>query len=100
MSARSAGAPARARRLGVALGAAAIVAALPRVAGASGFDSPENGIEQMGRGSAWVARADDPLAVHYNPAAIAFQATSLHLGSTFMFASRCFDRRGPGDQPV
>ena len=48
----------------------------------SGFDSPDNGVEQVGRGSAWVARADDPLAAFYNPAAIAFQATSVHLGAT------------------
>ena len=61
-------------------------------AASSGLDSPESGVEQVGRGSAWLARADDPLAVYYNPAAIAFQATSLHIGAQLMMANKCYTR--------
>src|SRR5262249_48549270 len=55
---------------------------------------------QVGRGSAWLARADDPLAVYFNPAALAFQASGVHVGAQLMFMNRCFARRGPGDVPV
>lgn len=61
-------------------------------AASSGIDSPESGVEQVGRGSAWLARADDPLAVYYNPAAIAFQATGVHLGAQLMFSKKCYTR--------
>jgi long-chain fatty acid transport protein len=85
----------------IAAGAVGLLALAPRGARASnGLDAPENGIEQMGRGAAWVARADDPLAVHYNPAAMAFQANGIHLGSTFIFLSRCFNRLGADGKPV
>jgi long-subunit fatty acid transport protein len=66
----------------------------------SGIDSPDSGVVQMGRGSAWVARADDPLAAYFNPAAMAFQATSVHVGAQLMMQSRCFTRVGPDGQPV
>ena len=80
--------------------AAASLATAGVAAASSGLDSPENGVVQMGRGSAWVARADDPLAAYYNPAAIAFQATSVHLGAPLMFLSRCFTRLDANGQPV
>src|SRR5438105_2735307 len=69
-------------------------------AASSGIDSPESGVVQVGRGSAWVARADDPLAVYFNPAAIAFQPTGVHVGAQLMMASRCFTRLGADGQPV
>ena len=72
---------------GVAMMAGAGVAAA-----SSGLDSPESGVEQVGRGSAWLARADDPLAVYYNPAAMAFQATGVHVGAQLMLANRCYTR--------
>ncbi len=67
----------------------------------SGIDSPESGVVQVGRGSAWLARADDPLAAYFNPAAMAFQTTSVHAGVQLMMQSRCFTRVGPsiGGQP-
>jgi long-chain fatty acid transport protein len=66
----------------------------------SGLDSPDSGVVQMGRGSAWTARADDPLAVYFNPAAMAFQATSVHLGAQLLMSKKCFTRVGPNGQPV
>jgi long-chain fatty acid transport protein len=44
-----------------------------------------------------VARADDPLAVFFNPAALARQATGVHLGAHLMFLDRCFTRLGPDE---
>lgn len=65
----------------------------------SGIDSPESGVVQVGRGSAWVARADDPLAAYFNPAAMAFQANGVHAGVQLMMQNRCFTRVMPG-QPT
>lgn len=58
----------------------------------SGLDSPDSGVVQGGRGSAWLARADDPMAVYFNPAAMAFQPTSVHLGAQMLFLNRCYTR--------
>ena len=69
-------------------------------AASSGIDSPESGVTQVGRGSAWLARADDPLAVYFNPAALAFQASGVHVGAQLMFMNRCFTRKGPGNVVV
>jgi long-subunit fatty acid transport protein len=69
-------------------------------AASSGIDSPESGVVQVGRGSAWVARADDPLAVYFNPAAMAFQANSVHVGTQLMIQNRCFTRLGLDGKPV
>jgi long-chain fatty acid transport protein len=54
----------------------------------------------LARGSAWVARADDPLAAYFNPAAMAFQPTGVHLGAQLMMRSSCFTRVGPDGNPV
>jgi long-subunit fatty acid transport protein len=82
-------------------GALSVVTAWTGAAVASsGIDSPDVGVVQMGRGSAWLVRADDPVAVYMNPAAIAFQATSLHLGGQLLVENRCFTREGAGGQPV
>ena len=84
----------------VGLGAV-ILLAIPRAAVAStGVDSPDNGVEQLGRGDAWVARADDPLAAYYNPAALATQASGVHLGLHLMFMHPCFTRVDVNGQPV
>jgi long-subunit fatty acid transport protein len=52
----------------------------------------EAGVANISLGSAWVATADDPIAVYYNPAAIARQRTSIHGGADFMSLDRCFAR--------
>lgn len=85
------------RRLGWSRAAAvcagvSLLATASVASASSGIDSPESGVAQVGRGSAWLARADDPLAVYYNPAAIAFQATGVHLGAQLMFAKKCYTR--------
>src|SRR5215468_4091677 len=87
------------RLAGVAAGAA-VVAGAGGAGASSGIDSPESGVVQMGRGSAWVARADDPLAVYFNPAAMAFQPTGVHLGAQLMMRSSCFTRVGPDGKAV
>jgi long-subunit fatty acid transport protein len=88
-----------ARLAAIAASAAALIAARPALA-SSGIDSPDSGVEQLGRGSAWVARADDPLAAYFNPAALAFQSSGVHLGGHLMFMKRCFTRQGDGGAPV
>lgn len=81
---------------GAAGGVAALGVALSaQVAGASnGLESPEAGAYQVGRGGAWLARADDPLAVYFNPAGLVRQATGVHLGAHLMFLDRCYARKG------
>lgn len=50
---------------------AATVAALPTsLAHAGGFEFPDNGVRALGRGGAFVARADDPTAIYHNPSGI------------------------------
>lgn len=66
----------------------------------SGIDSPENGAEQVGRGSAWLARAETPLAAYYNPAALVRQSNGVELGVHLMFMNQCFSRLGPDGKPV
>lgn len=76
-----------------AVGASVSVMATAAVAGASsGIESPEGGVELIGRGAAWLARADSPLAVYYNPAALAWQATGVHAGALFLFSNKCYTR--------
>jgi long-chain fatty acid transport protein len=90
----------RRRAAGAAAFALALLTAGGRAAASSGIDSPESGVEQVGRGSAWLARADDPLAVYFNPAALAYQSSGVHLGAQLMFMNRCFTRKGDGGAPV
>lgn len=73
------------------MGCGVVAGAAPAFA-SSGIDSPEAGVVQMGRGSAWLARADDPLAFFFNPAAMAFQASSFHIGAQLLFSKTCFSR--------
>ncbi|APR83228.1 Hypothetical protein A7982_08577 [Minicystis rosea] len=61
-------------------------------AASSGIESPESGVELIGRGSAWLARADTPLAAFYNPAAMAWQPTGVHVGALTLFSNKCFTR--------
>ena len=84
-------------RVSLALATAALVGgglASPRAAHAEGgFDlGGDTGVVQQGKGGAWVATADDPLATFMNPAGLAGQASGVHLGSHFMYMRRCFRR--------
>jgi long-subunit fatty acid transport protein len=81
----------------LAIGSLALLAATSvslQAAASNGLESPDNGAYQVGRGGAWLARADDPLAVYFNPAGLVRQATGVHLGAHLMFLSRCYDRTG------
>jgi long-chain fatty acid transport protein len=87
----------------LALGTSALLgvtaAALPALA-SSGLDSPDNGAYQVGRGGAWLARADDPLAAYFNPAGLVRQASGVHLGAHLMFMNRCYARTGQDVDPT
>jgi hypothetical protein len=67
---------------------------------ADGLESPASGTMQLGRGGAWLARADDPLAAFFNPAAMVRNPSGVHLGATLMLRSHCYERRGPDGQPL
>ena len=66
----------------------------------SGIESPEAGATQVGRGGAWLVRADDPLAAYLNPAALVTQGHGVSGGLQLLFLKHCFDRRLPnGERP-
>ena len=88
------------RRAGGLVAALALLLSTGTAAASTAIESPDNGVQQTGRGGAWFVRADDPLAAFYNPAAMAFQASGVHVGAALMFQSRCFTRQGPGATPV
>jgi len=88
------------RRAGGLVAALALLLSTGTAAASTAIESPDNGVQQTGRGGAWFVRADDPLAAFFNPAAMAFQASGVHVGAALMFQSRCFTRQGPGATPV
>ena len=88
------------RRAGGLVAAVALLLGTGTAAASNALESPDTGVQQTGRGGAWFVRADDPLAAYFNPAAMAFQASGVHLGAALMFESRCFTRLGPDGGPV
>lgn len=81
----------------LAFGAASLVGACllaPDALASNGLESPDNGAYQVGRGGAWIARADDPLAVYFNPAGLVRQSSGVHVGAHLIFLNRCFSRLG------
>ncbi|MCS6898786.1 MAG: outer membrane protein transport protein [Myxococcales bacterium] len=85
-------------RLAIVLGVA--LAARPSTALANGFEFPSNGTESFARGSAWLARATDPLATYYNPAALARNGHGVSLSANLIWQKVCFQRRHNGSDPV
>lgn len=81
-----------------ALAAGTLVAS--SASASTALDSPDSGAVQMGRGGAWFVRADDPLAVFFNPAALVRQAYGVHVGAHAMFGRKCFSRLGQDGQPA
>jgi long-chain fatty acid transport protein len=78
-------------RAGVAL----TIALLSPSARAGGFEIPDNGTEALGRGGAFVAKADDPTAIQYNPAGLAQQrGTRLLFDGHLVLSSYSFQRYG------
>ena len=75
--------------------AAAIVAIAPSVAHAGGFEFSGAGTRPLGRGGAFAARADDPLALLYNPAMLAdLPDSQIHLSLGAAFLDACVQRSG------
>ncbi|AKF08133.1 hypothetical protein DB32_005282 [Sandaracinus amylolyticus] len=68
---------------------------VPAGASAGGFEFAAHGTRQLGRGGAWAARADDPLALYYNPAMLADLPDSQVLANVHVgFWDACVDRQG------
>jgi long-chain fatty acid transport protein len=62
---------------------------------AGGFELPDNGTQALGRGAAFVAKADDPTAIYWNPAGLARQrGTRLLVDANIAFHSFSFQRSG------
>lgn len=80
----------------------ALLAALAPVAAhaSNALEFPDNGVAQFSRGGAWLATATDPIAAHYNPAALATMPTSFGLGMNLVFQTMCFERLGEDGQPM
>ncbi|MFO0659855.1 MAG: outer membrane protein transport protein [Polyangiaceae bacterium] len=91
---------ARTRILGGLATALLITAAFTPEARANGFDNVANGTEQFSRGGAWLARATDPLATFFNPAALSRNQTSASLSMNLIFQKSCFQRQGPNGTNV
>ncbi|MDB4968676.1 MAG: hypothetical protein JWN44_4365 [Myxococcales bacterium] len=78
---------------------------LASVAFAGGFEFPANGTEALGRGGAFTAKADSPLALEYNLGGLARQrGTKLLFDSNLVFNTYEFTRAGtypdsPSDVP-
>ncbi len=67
---------------------------------AGGIETPGLGVQGLGRGGAWLARADDALAAHFNPAAMVRNPDGAHLGAHLMLRKHCFERMGEDGAPV
>lgn len=87
------------RHLGIAALAAGAWLA-PQTALANGFEFPSNGAESFGRGSAWLARATDPLSTFNNPAALARNGRGASLSANLIWQKACFQRRFGGSDPA
>ena len=61
----------------------------------TGYEFPEIGTEQLGRGGAWVARASNPLATYLNPAGLAGQRSGVTLSTHLIWQKNCFSRKFP-----
>ncbi len=71
----------------------------PLLARAQGFEYGSPGTRALGRGGAVAARADDPMALGYNPAALAFlPGYQVMAGSHLAFYDACVQRSGTYDQ--
>ena len=89
------------RRLVTAGCAGSVLASVALPAAASGpLEYPDNGASAFSRGGAWLATATDPLAAHYNPAAMATQSSGFELGLLFAYQSVCYSRKNSGNIDV
>jgi long-chain fatty acid transport protein len=81
------------------LASATLLTASSAAFATNGFEFPDNGTEQMGRGGAWVARASNPLATYFNPAGLAGQPTAAIVNVSLIWQRSCFRRFGLDGQP-
>lgn len=68
-------------------------------AASNAFEFPDTGVEQYGRGGAWVARASDPLAAWFNPGALATQKSGVTLDVNLIWQKTCFNRVDANGNP-
>lgn len=66
-----------------------------REAKANGFHTLTVEPEQFARGGAWLARANNPLATFFNPAALSRNASGASVSMNLIFQRTCFQRKGP-----
>jgi len=64
------------------------------------LEYPDNGTASFSRGGAWLAVGNEPIAAHYNPAALATQGSGFSIEQQLNFDHVCYDRRGPGNVAV
>ncbi|MBK8169431.1 MAG: outer membrane protein transport protein [Sandaracinaceae bacterium] len=69
-----------------------LIAAQTSTASAGGLYLTDRGTRPMGRGGAFVAGADDPSALWYNPAGLAYSGNQLMVDATYNFLSADFTR--------
>ncbi|MBX3275315.1 MAG: hypothetical protein KF729_33930 [Sandaracinaceae bacterium] len=82
----------------VSIGLVSILAALPSLAHAGGLEYVAPGTRAFGRGGAFMARADDPMALRYNPAALAhLGGYQLSAETHLAFYDACVRRSGGYD---
>jgi long-chain fatty acid transport protein len=76
------------------------VCAAPSAYASNPLEYPDSGSAAFSRGGAWLATASDPIAVHFNPAALVTQASGFSIEQQLAFTHTCFDRRGPGNTRI
>jgi len=77
-----------------------LFAAAPSALASNPLEYPDNGADAFSRGGAWLATATDPLAAHYNPAAMAAQRNGVEVDILLAYNSVCYLRKNPGNAPT
>lgn len=83
--------------LALALGAGAFASG-SRARASNPFEYPDNGAAAFSRGGAWLATGNEPIAAHYNPAALATQGSGFSVEQQLNYNKICFDRRDLGNK--
>jgi long-chain fatty acid transport protein len=64
---------------------------------AAGYQLNEHGAKAVGMGGAFVAQANDPSAIYFNPAGLAFQqGTNFYAGGTFVIPTHTYKNSSTG----
>lgn len=86
----------RALILAALAGAAGLLSA-PVALASNPLEYPDNGSAAFSRGGAWLGVSNEPIATHYNPAALATQKSGFSVEQQLNFPKTCFYRKGPGN---